>query len=64
MLKFCEEELDLAQLFKAFGLEWTPQCGHYVLDQSKLIDCSSPFQERVFFILDLKHFLRRAENME
>lgn len=61
---FCQEELELAQLFKAYGLEWTPSVGHFVLDQSELIECDSPFQGRVFFILDLKHFLRRSDSIE
>ncbi len=63
-VRFSGEELDLAQLFKAYGLDWTPEVGHYVLDQSELIKCESPFQDRVFFILDLKHFLRRSETIE
>ncbi|MEC8556195.1 MAG: hypothetical protein VXZ82_14395 [Planctomycetota bacterium] len=63
-VRFSGEELDLAQLFKAYGLDWTPEVGHYVLDQSELIECESPFQDRVFFILDLKHFLRRSETIE
>lgn len=58
--KFSESEIELAQLFKAYGLDWSPAPGHYVLDQSAVIECGSPFQERVFFILDLKHFLRRC----
>lgn len=58
--KFSEAEIALAQLFKAYGLDWSPAPGHYVLDQSELIECGSPFQGRVFFILDLKHFLRRC----
>lgn len=63
-MKFSNEEIELAQLFKAFGLEWTPACGQYVLDQSGLIECASPFQPRVFFILDLKHFLRRCQTLD
>ncbi|MEM8733137.1 MAG: hypothetical protein AAGG44_02885 [Planctomycetota bacterium] len=63
-MKFSAEELDLAQVFKAYGLDWTPTVGHYVLDQSDLIECPSPFQDRVFFILDLKHFLRRSDTLE
>ncbi|MFK7738486.1 MAG: hypothetical protein AB8B50_20845 [Pirellulaceae bacterium] len=63
-VNFDPEELELAQAFKAYGLEWTPSVGHYVLDQSRLIECDSPFQDRVFFILDLKHFLRRSETIE
>ena len=61
---FTDEELQLAQLFKAYGLDWTPQVGHYVLDQSNLIECPSPFQDRVYFILDLKHFLRRSGTLD
>lgn len=63
-MEFTNEELDLAQLFKAYGVDWTPGVGQYVLDQSNLIECESPFQDRVFFILDLKHFLRRSETIE
>ena len=63
-VRFTDEELDLAQLFKAYGLDWTPEVGHFVLDQSELIEAESPFQDRVFFILDLKHFLRRSETIE
>lgn len=61
---FSADELELAQLFKAFGLDWTPRPGMYVLDQSDLIECSSPFQDRVFFILDVKHFLRRSGTID
>ncbi len=63
-MKFSIPEIELAQLFKAYGLEWTPQCGHYVLDQAQLIQCSSPFQPNVYFILDIKHFLRRSGTLE
>ncbi len=61
---FTDDELKLAQLFKAYGLEWTPTPGQYVLDQGHLIEVPSPFQDRVYFILDLKHFLRRGGTVE
>lgn len=61
---FTDDELELAQLFKAYGLEWTPSPGQFVLDQSHLIEVPSPFQERVYFILDLRHFVRRSGNIE
>jgi hypothetical protein len=63
-MKFSAEEIALAQLFKAFGLEWHPACGQYVLDQANLVECPSPFQPKVYYILDLKHFLRRAGTIE
>jgi hypothetical protein len=62
--KFSDEELELAQLFKAYGLDWKPAPGQYVLDQGQLIEAPSPFQERVFFILDLRHFLRRSGTLD
>ncbi|HBE71751.1 MAG TPA: hypothetical protein DDW52_26710 [Planctomycetaceae bacterium] len=62
-MHFCGEELELAQLFKAYGIDWQPSVGMYVLDQSELIEVPSPFQDRVYFILDLKHFLRRSGSL-
>ena len=44
-------------------LPWQPQAGNYVYDIKGIIEKSSPFQEKVFFILDIKHFLKRARSM-
>lgn len=63
-MSFSDEELELAQLFKAYGLCWEPAQGHYVLDQSQLLPHRSPFQERVFFILDVNQFIRRAGSLD
>jgi hypothetical protein len=63
-LKFTETEIQLAHELKAAGLPWRPAPGHYVWDGNDLIEHGSPFHDRVFFILDLKHFLRRSETME
>lgn len=63
-VKFTQEEIELAQLFKAYGLPWEPAPGQFVLDQSELIETESPFQHRVYFILDLQHFLRRSGDLE
>ena len=61
---FTEEELELAQLFKAYALEWTPLPGQYVLDQEHVLPHESPFQPHVFFILDLDHFVRYTGSVE
>ncbi|MGE0528843.1 MAG: hypothetical protein AB7P49_17395, partial [Bdellovibrionales bacterium] len=53
-----------ARQLRDLGLPWEPQPGHYVWDEKGIIEQPSPFQERVYFILDLKHFLRRAETIE
>ncbi len=63
-MKFTDNEIQLAHELKAAGLPWQPTPGHYVWDGDHLIECGSPFHDRVFFILDLKHFLRRSETME
>jgi hypothetical protein len=59
-MHFSAEQIELAHQLKAAGLAWQPAVGHYVHDPTELIEQPSPFQERVYFILDLKHFLRRA----
>jgi hypothetical protein len=61
---FLEEEIDVARRLKVAGLPWTPNAGHYVYDPDGLIEQPSPFQPGVYFILDLKHFLRRSETLE
>ena len=63
-MKFTSEEINLARRLKKLGLSWQPAVGHYVWDEVALIDCESPFHDRVFYILDMKHFLRRAKSIE
>lgn len=63
-MRFTSEEIEQAGRLKALGLPWTPTPGHYVWDETDLIEQGSPFHDRVFFILDLKHFLRRAGSIE
>ncbi len=62
--KFTDDEIKKATELKRLGLSWLPRPGHYVWDEEGLIEKSSPFQPRVYFILDLKHFLRRAGSIE
>lgn len=62
-MKFTEDEIRLAKRLKELGLSWVPNVGHFVWDEVGIIERESPFQEKVFFILDLRHFLRRAESM-
>ena len=63
-MKFTNAEIEKAQRLKRMGLEWWPAVGHYVWDEADLIKCESPFHDMVFFILDLKHFFRRADSVE
>jgi len=63
-MKFSPAEIELGRELKSQGLPWTPQPGHYVWDEGGVIEQNSPFHDRVFFILDLKHFLRRTSTIE
>lgn len=63
-MRFSTDEIRLAHELKAAGLPWQPQSGHFVWDGEPLIEHDSPFHDRVFFILDLKHFLRRSKTIE
>jgi hypothetical protein len=64
VMLFGDEEITLARQMRKYGLPWEPGVGHYVFDEAGLIEVPSPFQERVYFILDMKHFLRRAGSIE
>lgn len=63
-MKFCEKEIEIAKKLHELNLQWNPQAGDYVFDIKGIIDKSSPFQTGVYFILDIKHFLRIAGSIE
>ena len=52
-----------AQL-KERGLSWTPHVGCFVWDPDEIIEVTSPFPDRIYFILNLGHFLRILGSLE
>ena len=52
-----------AQL-KERGLPWTPHVGCFVWDPDEVIEVTSPFPDRIYFILNLGHFLRIFGSLE
>jgi hypothetical protein len=55
-----------AKRLKEAGLLWHPQVGCFVWDEMGVIEVPSPFPDRIYFVLNLGHFLRRfgtEENM-
>jgi hypothetical protein len=64
MPRFSRQAIELAGQLKRRGLCWEPQAGHFVWDEDGVLPHDSPFQPRVFFILDLRHFLRYAGSLE
>lgn len=63
-LRFSPRALELSAQLKAKGLSWEPTAGQFVWDEDGVLPHTSPFQDRVFFILDLKHFLRYAGSVD
>ena len=55
---FSEQEIEIAKKIHELDLQWQPKAGQYVFDLKGVIEKSSPFQTGVYFILDIKHFLR------
>jgi hypothetical protein len=64
LMHFTAEQIALARQMRDHGLPWDPAVGHYVHDETGLIEIPSPFQQHVYFILDMKHFLRRAGTVD
>jgi len=54
----------LASELKRAGLPWKPHVGCFLWDRDALIEASSPFPNRIYFILNLEHFLGRFETSE
>jgi len=57
-LPFDGRHRDTAARLKQAGLPWNPHVGCFVWDPEGLIPVDSPFPDRVYFILNLGHFLR------
>jgi len=54
----------LADALKSAGLDWRPHVGCFVWDPNALIKVSSPFPGRIYFILNLGHFLNSFGSSE
>ena len=53
-----------AARLKKKGLSWTPHVGCFVWDPDEIIEVTSPFPGRIYFILNLGHFLRIFGSLE
>ena len=54
---FDERHCRLAVSLKEAGLPWRPHVGCFVYDPGRHIEVASPFPNRIYFILNLGHFL-------
>ena len=57
-IPFTREHCMLAEQLKKAGLPWHPHVGCFVWDRDRFIQVSSPFPNRIYFILNMGHFLR------
>ncbi len=57
-MKFSDQEIAIAKQLRAHGLEWGPAVGHYVWDESGACAQPSPFQDRIYYILNYDYFMR------
>ena len=57
-IPFDKKICKLAKQIKDAGLKWNPHVGCFVWDQDEIIEVPSPFPERIYFILNLNHFVR------
>jgi hypothetical protein len=58
-IPFTDEVCRAAKTMKDNGLSWQPHVGCFVWDADEHIQVSSPFPHRIYFILNLGHFLKR-----
>ncbi len=63
-MKFTDEEIQLAKKLKRSNVPWTPSVGHYVLDETGVVQRGSPFQEGVYFVLNYDHFMSLAGGVD
>lgn len=64
LMKFSDEEIEMAKQLRGLKLPWTPSVGHYVWDEHGIVDRGSPFQSGVYFILNYDHFMAMAGGVD
>ena len=69
-MAFTDEQISIATQLKQLGMPWQPGVGNYVYDANRICPKGSPFQDRVYFLLNFDCFMqhvggaeRFAENM-
>ena len=63
-MHFTKQEIDHATRLKGLELDWNPTAGDYIFDASNALRPSSPFQDGVYFILDLDCFLHAVGGLD
>jgi hypothetical protein len=63
-MQFTAEEIEMARQLRHLGLPWVPRPGHYVHDETAFCQKGSPFQDRVYFILNYDYFINQVGGVD
>ena len=63
-MRFTAEEIEMARQLRQLGLPWEPLAGHYVYDETAFCQKGSPFQDRVYFILNYDYFIDQVGGVD
>ncbi|WP_283434490.1 hypothetical protein [Neorhodopirellula lusitana] len=63
-MNFSSQEIELARSLRQRGIPWEPEAGNYVYDLTGFCKQKSPFQERVYFILNYPYFMRNVGGVD
>lgn len=63
-MRFSDEEIKLARQLRRDGLSWEPKPGHYVFDETGFCKQPSPFQDKVYFILNYPYFMKAVGGVD
>jgi hypothetical protein len=63
-IPFSDDICYAAKSLKEKGLNWQPHVGCFVWDENGNISVPSPFPNRIYFILNLGHFLKILESIK
>ena len=63
-MMYTEAEIELARQLRRAGLSWEPKPGNYVYDETAFCKQPSPFQERVYFILNYPYFMKAVGGVD
>ena len=61
---FSDVEILLAKRLRELGLTWVPTVGHYVFDETGFCRKPSPFQDRVYFVLNYDYFVQAVGGVD
>ena len=63
-MRYTDDEIHLARQLRDRRLLWQPKAGHYVYDETGFCKQASPFQDRVYFILNYPYFMKTVGGVD